>query len=245
MDIQAAENGVTSVFLADAVVLFGDRSTGSTDADEARLAAAAALGLAPYAMSAVPVLYAQQIHGNVSYVYGAHDGVPPGPHLVGACDALITAERGVGLVVRTADCLPVAVVGGGVVAMIHAGWRGLAADILGRVVRRIWLEFGIRAEQLEAVVGIGIGPCHYLVGDDVTGALAAMDSTDAAWNRGGSVDLRAFALGRLRALGLPAAAVAGLAGCTYCDERHHSFRRDGAGSGRQWSAAMRFAEDSV
>jgi copper oxidase (laccase) domain-containing protein len=45
-------------------------------------------------------------------------------------DGQVTARPGVAPMVLTADCLPVAVAGGGAVAMLHAGWRGLADGIL-------------------------------------------------------------------------------------------------------------------
>ena len=44
-------------------------------------------------------------------------------------------SRGVAPMVLTADCLPIAVAGGGAVAMLHAGWRGLAGGIVGEGVR--------------------------------------------------------------------------------------------------------------
>ena len=45
-------------------------------------------------------------------------------------DGQATAMPGVAPMVLTADCLPVAVAGEGAVAMLHAGWRGLAAGVI-------------------------------------------------------------------------------------------------------------------
>jgi hypothetical protein len=163
--------------------------------------------------------------------------LPAGPHLVGECDALITGEVGIALTVRTADCLPVAIAGGGVVAIVHAGWRGLAADILGAVLGRLTAEFGVAPGAVTAAIGVGVGPCHYAVGPEVVRGLAAHGS-DAAWHADGHVDLGAWAAGRLRALGVAADRVRVLPGCTACSASYHSYRRDGAAAGRQWSAVV-------
>ena len=160
----------------------------------------------------------------------------PGAHLVGRCDGLITAQPGVGLVVRNADCLPVALAGGGAVAMLHAGWRGLAADILGKAVRRLEGELGVPPGELEAVVGPGVGPCHYEVGREVIAGLEVCPTADPGWQHDGRVDLARFAAGRLRRLGVSSVRHAGV--CTACSPHHYSYRRDGTEAGRMWSAAV-------
>ncbi len=222
-----------------AVALFAGAERSPAGLGDEELAASAGAAIAERTGRMVPVLYARQVHGRLSYTYGAEGELPAGPVLVGACDALITAEPGVAMLVRTADCLPVALAGGGAAAMVHAGWRGLAADVLGAVVRRLGAEMGVRADRLAAVIGVGVGPCHYPVGPEVLGALAALDCAGAPWRAGESaVDLAAWARGRLLACGLDAAAVETLPGCTACDPALHSHRRDGAAAGRQWSAVM-------
>jgi len=186
----------------------------------------------------VPVLWAEQRHGTTSFVYGQHAPLPVAAHCVGQCDAIITAEPHVALLVLTADCLPVALVGEEVVAIVHAGWRGLAADILGAVLRRIGNEFGVSPGQLTAILGVGVGPCHYPVGTEVREALAVHPVAWSDWSVDGAVDLSRWAAGRLLALGVPPGGVLRLAGCTACSDRYHSYRRDGAGAGRQWSAVV-------
>ena len=75
-------------------------------------------------------------------------------------DGHLTERPGLGLLVLVADCLPVALTGGGRVAMLHCGWRGLAAGIVEQALRRF-------DEPPAAAVGPGIGPCCYEVGDEV------------------------------------------------------------------------------
>ena len=205
-------------------------------------------GLTDFTTRAFPgnsaVLYGKQIHSAISYVYSPERGRHPGkPTCVGSCDALITGTKDIVLAVQTADCLPVALVGDRVAAVIHAGWRGLAGDILGAVTRRLRAEWGVPEDRLAAVVGIGIGRCHYVVGHEVKEALAGLETRAAGWCDGATVDLSEWATGRLLALGLPAEQVEQLQGCTWCSPHHHSFRRDGPAAGRQWSGICLVSED--
>lgn len=194
--------------------------------------AAATLGYSP------PVLYGDQQHTAIIFSFAAHLPLAPQPHCVGVCDGLLTAEAGVALMVRTADCLPVVLAGGGVVAGLHCGWRSLAGDILGRCVRRFSTEYGIKSGALQAIIGVGIGPCHYLVGADVVSALSSLPAAASGWSRDGRVDLAAWTRGRLISMGVAAEAVRTLPGCTACSPCHHSFRRDGTRAGRQWTAVV-------
>jgi polyphenol oxidase len=87
--------------------------------------------------------------------------------LAGEADALVTSERDLSLVVAVADCVPVALVGEGGVAMVHSGWRGTLAGIAGKAVRSMG-EKGVRA-----YVGPGIRRCCYEVSEELAAEFAA------------------------------------------------------------------------
>jgi len=71
--------------------------------------------------------WGRQVHGcEVAAISREHDPDLTGVVCVGECDALMTTEEGVGLMVWTADCVPVLLAGPRVVAAIHSGWRGTA-----------------------------------------------------------------------------------------------------------------------
>jgi copper oxidase (laccase) domain-containing protein len=233
-----AGTGVSVFPLGGALALFGDARSAPDALGAADLAVAAGAAIRRLTGRDVPVLYARQEHTRLAFTFSTLVPLQAGPHLVGTCDAILTAEPWTALSVRTADCLPVALAGEGVVAIVHAGWRGLAADVLGAAVRRLHAEFGVSAARVSAVVGVGVGPCHYRVGEDVVAALSSHAVGDATWRGDGTVNLAAWARGRLCALAVPAAAVRVLPGCTACSPSHHSYRRDGAGKGRQWSAVV-------
>jgi polyphenol oxidase len=135
-------------------------------------------------------------------------------------DAQITSRGELTPLVMVADCLPVAMVGPGGIAMAHCGWRGLAGGIVGQAAG------GVEAEA--AAIGPGIGPCCYEVGDEV---LAAFEDLDGV-ARGRMLDLPAVATALLERAGVAAIESSGL--CTSCNrELFYSHRRDGERTGRQ------------
>jgi YfiH family protein len=146
-------------------------------------------------------------------------------------DGQATDLRGLGALVLTADCLPVALGTDGAVAIVHAGWRGLAAGVLEEGVRAL-RELGGEGDLL-AVIGPGAGPCCYEVGDEVHAAFG--DAHRVASPSARNIDLKAIARDRLLAAGV--SEVRDLAACTICDERFFSHRREGARAGRQGAVA--------
>jgi YfiH family protein len=144
-------------------------------------------------------------------------------------DGQVTAQRNVGVMVLTADCLPVALGASGSVTMVHAGWRGLASGILEEGVSAA-RELGGTGE-IVAIVGPGAGACCYEVGEEVHATFGG------AHRDGRNIDLKAIARERLLAAGV--AEVRDVAACTVCDERFFSHRREGVRAGRQGGIAWR------
>ena len=143
-------------------------------------------------------------------------------HKLESSDGQATAARSLGVMVLAADCLPVALGAPRAVAMVHAGWRGLAAGVLEHGVATLrTLSDG----PVHAVLGPCAGPCCYEVGAEVHEALGTGAPGRA------TVDLRAIARSRLEAAGVTV--LAPLGGCTICDERFFSHRREGSRAGRQ------------
>lgn len=141
-------------------------------------------------------------------------------------DGLWTDEAGVPMLKVTADCLPIALArtnGDPGLALLHAGRLGLLEGIV---------EAGVAAlgGRLAAVVGPGIGPCCYEVGDEIVGAYRARFGPDAA--RGRNLDLWMVSERVLRDAGVES--IERLDLCTACDpEQFFSHRRDAGATGRQ------------
>jgi polyphenol oxidase len=172
------------------------------------------------------VCSSHQVHGTAMHVIDRETGSGGEPVALEA-DGHVTALTGVGAMVMAADCLAVALGAESAVAMIHAGWRGLAAGALEQGVRALRELAG--DESIEAIVGPCAGVCCYEVGPEVHAAFGGARRAD------GNLDLRAIAHERLRDAGV--GRVRDVEACTICDERFFSYRREGARAGRQAGAA--------
>lgn len=202
--------------LPDATAVFSTRSAGSVKEDVRPLAMA--LGLDP-----AQIATARQVHG-AELAVGRPAGEEP------EADGHVVVSSDQAAMVFVADCLPVAVAGPGGVAILHCGWRGLAAGIVARGVGAVGAT--------HAAVGPGIGPCCYEVGEEVLDAFAGLGEGVA---EGRMLDLPEVARRSLRAAGVGSVESAGL--CTRCEsERFFSHRREAAAAGRQAGLAWLHGE---
>jgi polyphenol oxidase len=175
----------------------------------------------------VRTTYTRQVHGSrVLWRIDPDDRLPP------EADGQATIASGIAPVALVADCLPVAVAGVGAVAMLHAGWRGLASGVLDEGVRAV-RELG-GTEPLRAVIGPGAGPCCYEVGSEVH---AVFSQQFPQARNGENLDLKAIARAQLERAGVQTVRDVGL--CTICSEEDlfYSHRRDRGVTGRQAGVA--------
>lgn len=202
--------------LPGARAAFSTRSAGSVK--ESREPLAAALGL-----EADRIAVARQVHG---VALMTHPAPPRSEYATGPDDGLeadghVLTEPGLAALVFVADCLPVALAGPGGAAILHCGWRGLAAGIVARGVAAV--------DATDAAIGPGIGPCCYEVGDEV---LASFRGLGADVAKGSMLDLPEVARRLLREAGVERIESADL--CTGCEaERFFSYRREAEQAGRQ------------
>ena len=170
------------------------------------------------------ILFGYQEHGNTvaeqdvapsPNAWLASSGPPP------AADGQATANPALTPLVQVADCLPVALRGERGVAMLHCGWRGLAAGIIGLGVERI----GASA----AAIGPGIGPCCFEVGSEV---LERFEGLGAGIAHGRMLDLPEVVRRLLAEAGVEQVESTDL--CTSCErDLFFSHRRDQGRTGRQ------------
>jgi len=115
----------------------------------------------------------RQIHSDIVRVVTDRDCNGPFHRDYPYCDALVTATPGVTLLIFTADCTPLLFHDPvtGAVGAAHAGWRGTAQNIGGKVVETMVREFGCKPENIQAAIGPNIGRCHFETGEDVPAAL--------------------------------------------------------------------------
>lgn len=164
---------------------------------------------------------------------------------VAGYDGFVASRPGILLTVGIADCVPafLAAPSRGAVALLHAGWRGVAGGIVPLAIAALERELGVAPEEMRAWWGPAIGPCCYPVGHEVVAALEATAAGERrdAWlgEEGGGprVDLRAALTAQAEAAGLPSGAISSSPLCTSCDTRLHSYRRARGGGGRMVALA--------
>ncbi len=163
----------------------------------------------------------EQVHGVAVVDASVVTGVP-------VADAAFARQPGVVCAVMTADCLPVLLCdeAGSVVAVAHAGWRGLHAGVVEATIAAM----EVAPSRLMAWLGPAIGPTAFEVGDEVRAAFVGAASEDVAAfqaHAGGKwlADLYALARARLARAGV--LNVTGGEYCTYREpEQFFSYRRD-------------------
>jgi YfiH family protein len=181
----------------------------------------------------------RQVHGTVVRTITTlpATGVAPLPDEgveLPEADGQATPLRGIAPMVLVADCLPIAVAGYGrsngdrAVAMLHAGWRGLAGGIVAAGVQAL-RDLGVDG-PIEAAIGPGAGRCCYEVGEEVHAEFAHLG---ADVRQGRNLDLKAIARGELERAGVVTIHDLGL--CTMCADSSlfFSHRRDRGVTGRQ------------
>lgn len=165
----------------------------------------------------------------LNYQYHSADVLKARPGARGdRADGLWTDERGVPLLALAADCLPIALARANgrtpALAVLHAGWRGLLSSIASTGVA------ALGGGLVSAMIGPGIGPCCYTVGDEVAARFRRAFGLGLV--RDGKLDLWSAAERALRNAGCTRVDRVDI--CTACaPERFFSHRRDNGLTGRQ------------
>lgn len=170
---------------------------------------------------------------------------PPFPD----CDALITNDPHVALVVFTADCTPILFHDPvtGAVGAAHAGWRGTASGIAKKTVAAMVAAYGCTPENIRAAIGPNIGPCCFETDKDVPEAiLSSLGPQAEAFIRssGGKyyVNLKEINALWLRDAGVTHIEISAL--CTACrTDLFWSHRKMGSLRGSQGAVIVRKEKD--
>lgn len=176
----------------------------------------------PDALAAAPRpwTWLHQVHGATAVVVDA-----PGQHAGADADAAVTATPGCTLVVRTADCAPVVLLGRRTVGLVHAGWRGLLEGVVSAAA-------AMMAALDDPPVRAHLGPCiragcYEFMGLERDAVAARFGPSVVATTVWGTpaLDLPAAVAAAVAEVGVPA--LEDVAGCTACDRRWYSHRAHG------------------
>ena len=159
-------------------------------------------------------------------------------------DALVAVQPGIGIAVKSADCLPILLADPDhrVVAAIHAGWRGCVAEVAIRAVEKIEALTNIRRSRLLAAFGPSIRACCFEVGPEVGQQFIPWFPERNDLSSHTHIDLPEACRRQLTTAGLSADCISDLAPCTVCGggladpSEFYSWRRDHKTGTRMHSA---------
>ena len=174
-----------------------------------------------------------QIHGNEIAVASG-----PGTEAGLDADGVMTEEKNLALLIRTADCVPVFLFDPDrpAVGLVHVGWRGAQKQIIGRAIEKFRQAFGTKPSRLQAALGPSIRKSCYEVGSEFLDYFPGFVEEKKEKNL---FDLAGFVKQELLRAGISESSLTDSEICTACStDRFFSARREGQNTGRFLSAIM-------
>jgi hypothetical protein len=168
-------------------------------------------------------VHARQVHGATVAI---HSRGAPGLLIIDDLDGHATREAGLLLTVSVADCIPISLVDPvrRAIALLHGGWRGVAAGILERGIATLGALAGSDPGDLHLHLGPAICGACYEVGPEVHAALGVEVPPGPR-----PIDLRAIAAERAVTAGVAPDRISVSAFCTRCGDSPFFSHRAGCG----------------
>jgi polyphenol oxidase len=176
-------------------------------------------------------VHAHQVHG--ASVVRQERG-SPGLFIADAADGHSTRSAGVLLTISVADCVPIYLLDPTqrAVALLHAGWRGVAAGVLEEGIRLALSDWASEPQSLELHLGPAICGTCFEVGPEVPPQLGITAPSTARADGRLHLDLRAVLAERAIRLGVAAGRITVSSHCTRCGGAGF-FSHRGGDTGRQ------------
>ncbi len=179
------------------------------------------------------LVHMNQIHkDNIYIVDKTHDyaNIP-------ACDALITKEKKVPLMVMVADCIPILVYDpvNKIIAAVHAGRAGVFSEIIPKTINKMKNAFKSDPKHLLVSFGPSIQQCCYEVGYEIKIEAEKLDYTYAIKTENDNyyLDLIAIANQQLDKSGIQRNNIENSLYCTACNtDTFYSHRAERGKCGR-------------
>lgn len=166
------------------------------------------------------LVWVRQVHGTEIVAVNGEEALP-----AAQADGLATDRPGVGLLIKQADCQAVILAAPqrGVIANLHAGWRGNIAGMPVKGVEFLTQRYGVSPDELYAAVSPSLGPC--------CGEFVNWRKELPRWFEQFKVgknhfDLEAATRHQLEAAGVRPGRIFTSGKCTVCHEEFFSYRRD-------------------
>jgi YfiH family protein len=178
----------------------------------------------------VEFVQVHQVHGNHVHVVDANSR-----GITAVADGMVTSAPKMILGILTADCVPILLIDerARVVGALHAGWRGVSANIASAGVIAM-ASIGAKPERIRAALGPAIGACCFEVDIELARRFEA-EIDDARRHvyrenrRKAFMDLKGLVRDQLMRAGLVADAITDVAICTQCSSGRYFSRRSAKG----------------
>ncbi len=155
-----------------------------------------------------------------------------------AADGLLTNLKGIGLEIRTADCLSIFLYDPvkKVIGNVHSGWKGSQKQIVVKAVNKMVEHYGCNKEDIIACFNPSIMKCCFEVRDDVINLFKEICDVEKYSQKVGETymfDLVSFNRDKLIELGIKEENIVLSNICTSCNTKdYHSYRKENNTDGR-------------
>ena len=165
---------------------------------------------------------ANQIHGDRVFLL---EDYPHADCEVDGCDALITRSTGTLLMIQQADCQAVFLFDRtqNAIGLIHAGWRGSVADIIGKTITAMQESLGCKPANIIAAISPSLGPC---CAEFINYEQELPESLHKYQAHPFHFDFWAISRDQLIRAGLSSEHITAAGTCTRCTPDYFSYRRE-------------------
>ena len=166
------------------------------------------------------LVYMNQVHGNNVQIV-----TKDSPKLIDNCDAIITNEKDLPIMVMVADCIPILIFDEikGVIAAIHAGRNSTFLKIAQITASKMIKDFNCNVDNMKVIMGPSIHKCCYEVSDELSQIVKTSFGEKFYDER--HIDLHGINIMLLEEIGIRHIQVSEV--CTKCsDEPFYSFRKN-------------------
>ncbi len=179
------------------------------------------------------LVHMNQVHGDKCVIINERHDYQE----IKTCDALITQQKGIPLMVMVADCNPILMYDPiqGVIAAVHAGRAGIFSNILSKTIKKMHEAYGSDPKDMIVSIGPSIHQCCYQVGNEVNNEAHTFgfDYAIQTNERGYYLDLVAIAHRQLKEVGVEKKNIETSTFCTACHtDIFYSYRAENNQCGR-------------
>lgn len=147
-------------------------------------------------------------------------------------DFLITNQVAIGLVVLTADCLPIVLYDSvkRIVGIVHAGWKGSCTGVVRNAVLAMQQQFACVGSSIKVYFGAHARECCYEVQQDFLQHIELAEKSPFIITKKNRFYFNnaAYVTNQLEECGIAVSQIDNTAACTICDVSYYSWRRDKA-----------------